>query len=80
MPKVTKKIRGSARYYDDDSMEFIPQQEGEPKMRNAVKVGKSTAYTTNGEKQQSFVMHISVPDNKLLVSFTILWSASQWSA
>ena len=63
MPKVTKKVRGSARYYDDDSMEFIPQQEGEPKMRNAVKVGKSTAYTTNGEKQQSFVMHISVPDN-----------------
>ena len=36
MPKEIKKVRGTARIYDDDSLGFTPQKEGNP-VQNDVK-------------------------------------------
>ena len=60
MPKEIKKVRGTARIYDDDSLDFTPQKEGNPVQKDVKKVRKSTFYTTNGEKASSYVMHLNV--------------------
>ena len=60
MDKVIKKIRGTARFYDDDSLDFTPQKVGNPVQKDVKKVRKSTFYTTNGEKASSYVMHLNV--------------------
>ena len=60
MPKEIKKVRGTARIYDDDSLDFTPQKEGNPVQKDVKKARKSTFYTTNGEKASSYVMHLNV--------------------
>ena len=60
MEEIIKKIRGTARFYDDDSLDFVPQKEGNPVQKDVKKVRKSTFYTTNGEKASSYVMHLNV--------------------
>ena len=60
MPKETKRIRGTARFYEDESFDFIPQQQGTPTQKNVTRVRKSTCYQTNGEKESSYVMHLNV--------------------
>ena len=59
MPKEIKKVRGTARIYDDDSLDFTPQKEGNPVQKNVKKVRRSAFYTTNGEKASSYVMHLN---------------------
>ena len=63
MPKETKKIKGTARFYDDESFDFLPQQQGAPVQKEVTKVRKSTCYQTNGEKESSYVMHLNVDAN-----------------
>ena len=60
MPKETKRIRGTARFYEDESFDFIPQQQGAPVQKDVTRVRKSTCYQTNGEKESSYVMHLNV--------------------
>ena len=63
MAKEVKKVRGTARIFDDDSLEFIPQQTGSPVQKDVKKVRKSSFYKTNGEKESSMVMHLNVDAN-----------------
>ena len=63
MAKEVKKVRGTARFFDDDSLEFIPQQTGSPVQKDVKKVRKSSFYKTNGEKESSMVMHLNVDAN-----------------
>ena len=63
MAKEIKKVRGTARFFDDDSLEFIPQQTGSPVQKDVKKVRKSSFYKTNGEKESSMVMHLNVDAN-----------------
>ena len=58
MPKEIKKVRGTARIYDDDSLDFTPQKEGNPVQKDVKKVRRSVFNTTNGEKASSYVMHL----------------------
>ena len=48
--KEIGKVRETARIYDDDSLDFTPQKEGNPVRKDVKKVRKSTFYTTIGEK------------------------------
>ena len=63
MPKETKRIRGTARFYEDESFDFIPQQQGAPVQKEVTRVRKSTSYQTNGEKESSYVVHLNVDAN-----------------
>ena len=64
MSKEVKKLRGTARFFEDESFDFTPQQKKEtPVQRDVMKVRKSSFYQTNGEKESSMVMHLNVPAN-----------------
>lgn len=63
MPKEIKKLKGTARIYDDESMDFTPQKEGTPVQKDVKRVRKSTFYATNGEKDSSYVLHLNVDKN-----------------
>ena len=56
-----RKIRGTAIFHDDNSLEFVPQGEGEPVQRSVKKRGESRFYETEGEKQSSYIAHLKVP-------------------
>ena len=55
-----RKVRGTAVFHGDDSMEFVPQQEGQPVQKSVRKLGESRFYETEGEKQSSYVAHLKV--------------------
>ena len=55
-----RKVRGTAVFHDDDSVEFVPQQEGVPVQKGVRKLGESRFYETEGEKQSSYVAHLKV--------------------
>ena len=48
MKKLVKKTRGSASVYDDNSIEFTPQGQGEPVFDKQFKVGTSSLGITQG--------------------------------
>lgn len=58
-----KRIRGTAIFADDDSMEFIPQSQGSPKQRKIKRYRKSKFYETEGEKESSIVCHLVADRN-----------------
>ena len=47
MPREIEKVRGTARIYDDDSLGFTPQKEGNPVQNDVKKVRRSTS-SSNG--------------------------------
>ena len=59
------KGRGTATFYEDDSIEFKPTGNGQPVQRNVRKRGNSKFYQTNGEKESSYVAHLSAPVGSL---------------
>lgn len=63
MANETTKVRGTAIYYDDESMEFVPQKEGKAIQKNVKKYRKSRYYQTDGEKTNSFVCHLVADGN-----------------
>ena len=63
MAKEVKKMRGTARIFDDDSMEFRPYEAGKPVQKGVKKARKSSFYSTEGEKDSSYVMHLRVDRN-----------------
>lgn len=63
MAKEVKKMRGTARIFDDDSMEFRPYETGKPIQKGVKKARKSSFYSTEGEKDSSYVMHLRVDRN-----------------
>ena len=65
MAKEVKKLRGTARIYDDDSLEFRPYEAGKPVQKGVKKARKSSFYATEGEKESSYVMHLRVDKNSL---------------
>lgn len=58
-PKL-RKVRGTAVFHDDDSLEFVPQQEGQPVQKRVRKLGESRFFETEGEKRSSYVAHLKV--------------------
>lgn len=55
-----RRVRGTATFHDDMSVEFVPQGKGEPVQRNVKKVGEARFYETDGEKSSSYVAHLKV--------------------
>ena len=58
-----RKVKGTAIFHADDSVEFTPQGEGTAVQRNVKKRGESRFYETEGEKQSSYVAHLKVNRN-----------------
>lgn len=56
--KWPRKIRGVLSVDRDDSMEFRPQQTGEPQQEIIRKAGQSKLYRTTGKKEQKLVAHL----------------------
>ena len=48
--KCIKSFKSNTRVFDDDSIEVIPREKGEPSQKDVKKVGRSKRYTTNGKK------------------------------
>ncbi len=59
MAEKPKKVRGTATFYDDDRMEFRPQQPGEPQRLDVKKKRESSLYRTCSEKAPRLVAHLS---------------------
>lgn len=59
MKKLVKKTRGSASVYDDNSIEFTPQGQGEPVFESQCKVGQASLGRTAGNRQ-SYVARLKV--------------------
>ena len=59
MKKLVKKTRGSASIFDDNSIEFTPQGQGEPVFESQCKVGAASLGRTAGNKQ-SYVARLKV--------------------
>ena len=57
----SKKVRGTAEIFADNSITFRPQAEGEPTQLEKKKIGRSSFYKTTSEKEPQFVAHLSVP-------------------
>lgn len=53
-----RKIRGTMTVSEDDSMEFRPQQAGEPQQELIRKSGQSKLYRTTGKKEQKLIAHL----------------------
>jgi len=53
--------RGKATIFEDDTIEFRPDGKGQPVQRDVRKAGRSKFYQTNGEKESSYVAHLSAP-------------------
>lgn len=58
--KSPRKVRGTATFHDDDSVEFQPWGNGEPVQKSVKKKGDSRFYETEGEKQSSYIAHLKV--------------------
>lgn len=56
--KWPRKIRGTMSVAKDDTMEFRPQQAGEPMQELIKKSGLSKVYRTTGKKDQKIVAHL----------------------
>lgn len=56
--KWPRRIRGTMSVAEDDTMEFRPQQAGEPQQELIRKSGASKLYRTRGTKQQKMVAHL----------------------
>jgi len=56
-----RRVRGTATFHDDMSVEFTPQGEGEPVQKNVRKKGGSRFYETEGRKESSIVAHLKIP-------------------
>ena len=60
MDKTKRKaVKGTAYYYDDDSMEFVRQGKGREVQKDVRKHRGSKMYRTVGEKQSS--LHWTAP-------------------
>lgn len=59
MKNLVKKTRGSASIFDDNSIEFTPQGQGEPVFESQCKVGPASLGRTAGNKQ-SYVARLKV--------------------
>ena len=59
MKQLVKKTRGSASIFDDNSIEFTPQGQGEPVFESQCKVGAASLGRTAGNKQ-SYVARLKV--------------------
>ena len=59
MKQLVKKTRGSASIFDDNSIEFTPQGQGEPVFESQCKVGQASLGRTAGNKQ-SYVARLKV--------------------
>lgn len=59
MKNLVKKTRGSASIFDDNSIEFTPQGQGEPVFESQCKVGAASLGRTAGNKQ-SYVARLKV--------------------
>ncbi len=57
---IEKKLKGTATFFKDGQVEFVPQGEGSPKYELAQKVGQGAVYKTAGERSQSFIAHLKV--------------------
>lgn len=55
-----RKVRGTATFHDDDTVEFVPQGKGEPVQKSVKKYGDARFYETEGEKTSSYVAHLKV--------------------
>ena len=55
-----RKVRGVATFHNDDSVEFVPYNVGDPVQKCVRKKGESRFYETEGEKQSSYVCHLKV--------------------
>ena len=55
-----RRVRGTAIFHADNSMEFQPQGEGQPVQRSVRKRGESRFYETQGEKASSYICHLKV--------------------
>lgn len=55
-----RKVRGTATFHDDMSVEFVPQGTGEPVQRNVRKCGEARLYETEGALNSSYVAHLKV--------------------
>ena len=53
-----RKIRGTAVITAENKVTFTPFAEGEPQRADVRTCGRSTAYTTTGDKRRSMVMHL----------------------
>lgn len=53
-----RKIRGTAVITAENKVTFTPFAEGEPQRADVRTCGRSTAYTTQGEKRRSMVVHL----------------------
>lgn len=53
-----RRIRGTMAISEDDTMEFRPQQAGEPQQELIRKSGASKLYRTTGKKEQKIVAHL----------------------
>ena len=56
--KWPRKIRGTMSVAEDDTMEFRPQQAGEPMQELIKKSGASKVYRTTGKKDRKIVAHL----------------------
>ena len=64
MDKTKRKaVKGTAYYYDDDSMEFVRQGKGREVQKDARKHRGSKMYRTVGEKQSSLHCNPSAPED-----------------
>jgi len=59
MKKNEKRVKGTGVFYEDNSFDFIPNQNtGEKRNEVIKKRGKSVLYKTLGEQQSSIVAHL----------------------
>jgi hypothetical protein len=64
MDKTKRKaVKGTAYYYDDDSMEFVRQGKGREVQKDVRKHRGSKMYRTVGEKQSSLHCNLSAPED-----------------
>lgn len=61
--KYPQKVRGVATFSEDYGVVFKPFNEGEARKTGEKKARQSSMYTTQGDKKQSKVCHLSVDAN-----------------
>jgi hypothetical protein len=59
--KCIRSFKSNTRVFDDDSIEVIPQEKGEPSQRDVKKVGRSKRYATTGKNPLTCV-ELKCPD------------------
>ena len=60
--KCIRSFKSNTRVFDDNSIEVIPQEKGEPSQKDVKKVGRSKRYATTGKNPLTCI-ELKCPDD-----------------